>query len=316
MPNQSGITRGCSIAVSGSNVHVAWWQSAQSHISMTTSSDRGATFAAAPCCDWRTFPDPNDPNQCGTRPACTFVMAANPPPLFLNDCGTGTETGRNLITADPSGTVHAIRNWPLPYLAADVLDPNIIYVVADDYSGTNSNILFARSTNGGSSWNSASVLNDDGGTSHQYFPRIATHVTSDSPPKSKLFTIWYDRRRDPNNFHYDVQYRVSVTQGVSWHSSLQLSDNSAPIPLPRTNRACCNQGVCSLINCNSIADCPQDYDECKLPALAPANLCFFGDYNTVVKVPTRPEFFQAIWADSRSVIAGERDSDIRSVGGC
>ena len=84
------------------------------------------------------------------------------------------------------------RSNTFPQLAVNPVT-GAIYIVYPDISGADhGNIYFRQSTDGGTNWSSAVVVNDDGTTRAQFQPGIACR-----PDGTGLAVSWYDRRRDP-----------------------------------------------------------------------------------------------------------------------
>ena len=84
------------------------------------------------------------------------------------------------------------------------------------------NILYSRSTDGGSTWSSAERLNDDppNVVRDQWFPALA------AAPDGRLSALWLDRREDPTNGVYRAYARSSTDGGLTWSPAAAVS--SAP----------------------------------------------------------------------------------------
>lgn len=112
----------------------------------------------------------------------------------------------------------AFRTPTLPWIAADDLNPNIVYVTYMALAGSpaNADIFVARSTDRGVSWAAPVRVNDDSTSKHQFFPAIAVS-------HSALHVAWYDLREslkpgDPaaTNDVLNVFYASSNTGGVTY----------------------------------------------------------------------------------------------------
>jgi hypothetical protein len=264
--------QGCSIAVSQSNVFVAWWQRRTRKIEIVRSINQGQAFQGTPCCD----PGALTPGAtCGSLPVCTVVGSASAPPTY----GLDVCEGRNILvpgSGDPFSP-YLLRNTPFAYLAADALTPGIIQAVWDHYVGQSSEIYFSRCDNCAQTsqtmvWTSAVRVNDST-TNDQFQPRIATSIYTDvggtQYPETRV--VWYDRRRDPGNVAYDVYQTTSLDRGVTWQASSRLTDVAAPNPLPQLN---------PNFDCSA-------FD------------CYFGDYIGLSDFPTLRGTFVAAWGDTR-----------------
>jgi hypothetical protein len=91
--------------------------------------------------------------------------------------------------------------------------------------------LSVFSDDGGSNWSSAIQINDDGGTTSQFLPRLALDQTT-----GDVYAAWYDARNDAaNNQLADIFAAVSVNGATSWGPNEQLttaqSDESMNNPL-------------------------------------------------------------------------------------
>jgi len=95
------------------------------------------------------------------------------------------------------------RAWAsmFPYMAVDHFDSDYVYVVFTAYDLIFAeDIYFSRSDDGGDTWDSPMVVNDDITFNSQFFPSVT--VT----PDRRIHIIWGDRRDDPDNYLYNVYY--------------------------------------------------------------------------------------------------------------
>jgi hypothetical protein len=101
------------------------------------------------------------------------------------------------VTAGNGDLGLAFRSNSFPQAAVNPISGNI-YVVYNNPTaasgGDRGNILFRQSTDGGTTWSSATQLNTDGTTNTQYMPSIAV-----APDGGALCVSWYDRRSDPSD---------------------------------------------------------------------------------------------------------------------
>ncbi|HET9492929.1 MAG TPA: sialidase family protein [Chloroflexia bacterium] len=112
------------------------------------------------------------------------------------------------------------RIFVLPVLAAD---PNngALYATWNDYARGNSDILLSVSTDGGATWGAPIRVNDDPGSTDQYFP--AAVVGSDGA----VHLMWLDRRDDPANVSYRPYYARSTDGGETFSTNVPLSGASS-----------------------------------------------------------------------------------------
>jgi hypothetical protein len=97
-----------------------------------------------------------------------------------------------------------------------------IYISYTDRASTatdDTNIFVRFSDDGGCNWSCAIQINDDGGTTSQFLPRLAVdQITGD------VYAAWYDARNDEaNNQQVDIFTAVSVNGGTSWGLNEQLT---------------------------------------------------------------------------------------------
>jgi hypothetical protein len=113
-----------------------------------------------------------------------------------------------------------------------------IYISYTDRASTatdDTNIFVRFSDDGGCNWSCPIQINDDGGTTSQFLPRLAVdQITGD------VYAAWYDARNDAaNNQLADIFTAVSVHGGTSWGPNEQLttaqSDESTNNPLRDPN---------------------------------------------------------------------------------
>lgn len=101
-----------------------------------------------------------------------------------------------------------------------------VYVLAsvDRYNQDPADVMFARSTDGGLSFEDPVRINDDQGTSnYQWFGTMSV------APDGRIDVVWLDTRLDLLGGVYSALfYSYSVDQGVSWSPNERLSDQFDP----------------------------------------------------------------------------------------
>jgi hypothetical protein len=98
---------------------------------------------------------------------------------------------------------------------------NNLYLLCtvDRYSNNDpADIMFARSTDGGTTWSSPIRINDDAGTSaYQWFGTMSV------APNGRIDVVWLDTRNNPGNISA-LYYSYSNDGGLTWSQNVRLSD--------------------------------------------------------------------------------------------
>jgi len=92
-------------------------------------------------------------------------------------------------------------------------------------------VMFARSTNGGSTWSSPKRINDDIGTSYQWFGTMSV------APNGRIDAVWLDTRDHPGTNISALYYSNSKDGGTTWSVNKKLSDYFDPhLGWPQQNK--------------------------------------------------------------------------------
>jgi hypothetical protein len=134
-----------------------------------------------------------------------------------------TALARNVTTATGATDV---TSGSYPSLAADPTNPQRVYVAyaADPPGADEANIFFLRSSDGGATWTTPVVINDDGTTNDQIHPSIAVK------PDGTIDVAWYDKRNAPGDDQWDVYIAKSTDNGTSFSANVRVSDQSFAPP--------------------------------------------------------------------------------------
>lgn len=90
-----------------------------------------------------------------------------------------------------------------------------------DFAVSGGIIMFARSSDGGATWEPAIRVNDDTTTKDKFFPAMFVQ------PQGDIHVVWADRRLDPNGVNYDIFYATSVDNGRSFASNVRVTTASS-----------------------------------------------------------------------------------------
>src|SRR6266516_4027035 len=102
---------------------------------------------------------------------------------------------------------------------------NNIYMVASVSSGGGTNVMFARSTDGGQSFSAPVRINDDPVNSSKWhwFGNIG------DAPNGRFDSVWLDSRNAANNIDSQLFYSYSTDGGVTWSPNVAVSDSFNPL---------------------------------------------------------------------------------------
>lgn len=119
-----------------------------------------------------------------------------------------------------------VRAKGAPVLHTSPFNSQELYIVfaAQAITGDEGNIIFIKSTDGGITWTSGIMVNDDGTTNDQVLPWM------DVKPNGIIDIAWYDRRNDPVDLNWEVYMATSTDGGNSFNANQMVSSFSAPSP--------------------------------------------------------------------------------------
>ncbi|MBZ0180333.1 MAG: T9SS type A sorting domain-containing protein [Melioribacteraceae bacterium] len=131
------------------------------------------------------------------------------PPTFGGPNPSGL-LGQTIIAVDTSDTEHSGN----------------VYLLASTNPRDNKDnldVVFARSTNGGTSWEAPVRINDDNTLdSYQWFGTMS--VASNG----RIDVVWLDTRNYPGTYISELYYSFSTDGGISWRDNIRLSEGFDP----------------------------------------------------------------------------------------
>jgi hypothetical protein len=183
-------------------------------------------------------------DTCGSAAANVFVLRDSSGGINLSS-GTAVQktSFQSAVTCNVQGGAGAIPRthfWMqgalAPYILPDPIRPGNVYVIANDNPGNDfttgdaGDVILARSTNYGNTWNITTISHAPTGTL-QVFPTGA--IDQDG----RLMAFWYDTRRGLNNngpdgtpgtaddyFNLDVYATASLDGGLTFSNDFRIND--------------------------------------------------------------------------------------------
>jgi hypothetical protein len=152
--------------------------------------------------------------------------AQNPAVTPTFDQITTVNMGGSLVyggTVNPGGLAGQI------FLAVDrsggPTNDNIYMVASVSPSGGGTNVMFARSTDGGQSFSAPVRINDDPVNTSKWH----WFGTLGVAPNGRIDSVWLDSRNAANNTDSQLFYSYSTDGGVTWSPNVAVSDSFNPL---------------------------------------------------------------------------------------
>ncbi len=132
------------------------------------------------------------------------------------------------VTGDFLGGIPVLGGIPNPagllgqvWIAASPLNASRVYMLCSVHAPgpDTTDVKFARSDDGGQTWNASVRVNDDSAVSSawQWFGTMSV------APNERIDVIWNDTRDDPLNRLSRVYYAFSVDEGATWSANRALT---------------------------------------------------------------------------------------------
>jgi hypothetical protein len=147
------------------------------------------------------------------------------PEVKISDLAVGRFTA-----TEPNDSIEGVsetRLYPCAYITCDHSNgphANNLYMVwsangIDSMGSTGYDIYFSRSTDGGTTWSAARIINDNTTnlTSDQYYPDVTVSATG------RLIMTWWDRRNDTLNNKSDIYLTYSDDGGVTFAPDIKVT---------------------------------------------------------------------------------------------
>ncbi len=104
---------------------------------------------------------------------------------------------------------------------------NNIYMLASvqPFGGGGTDVMFARSTNGGQSFSAPQRINDDPINPNKWH----WFGTLSVAPNGRIDSVWFDSRNAANNIDSQLFYSYSTDGGVTWSPNVAVSNSFNPL---------------------------------------------------------------------------------------
>lgn len=210
-----------SIALDSSdNIYITWedYRNVDSDIYFTKSTNGGNTFSGNIQVNDDTGSDPQHSPSIAIDDVGNIFITwydkrnGDYDIYFANSTNGGTSFGTNNIVNDDGTSERQYK----PSIAAE--SNGFVYIVWYDYrSGSNYDVYFANSTDGGAIFSQNIKITDEIGDSNQVLPSIATEGNG------LLYVAWADFR----DGSYDIYFTNSPDGGASFGTNIKINDDGA-----------------------------------------------------------------------------------------
>jgi hypothetical protein len=218
LSNNPGPSSRPDVAASGNNVYVVWYDDSLGNddILYRRSTDGGFSFSGIV----------NLSNNPGGSYYPAIAASANKVYVVWHDSTPGnsdilyrrsTNGGANF-----GSTLNLSNNPGNSGVSAIAASANKVYVVWEDNTPGNFDILYKRSTNSGASF--GGTLNLSNTSAYSLHPAIAASGTN-------VYVVWFDTTQE-NVVNYNILYRRSTNDGANFGGTVNLSNTAHSATYP------------------------------------------------------------------------------------
>jgi hypothetical protein len=143
------------------------------------------------------------------------------------DQSTAVNLGGNIVSAEPINPEGLVGQVFLTVDRSGTSTNNNIYVLASVQPvgfANGSDVMFARSTNGGQTFSAPRRINDDP-VNHAKWHWFGTLSVA---PNGRIDAVWLDTRNAANNINSQLFYSYSFDGGNTWSLNVAISDSFNP----------------------------------------------------------------------------------------
>jgi hypothetical protein len=228
------------VAVSGPRVYVTYmsFNPTVADLRLRRSTDAGATWG--PEVTLVEFPTPDNPAQAANGRQFSTPAVGPDGTVYVTWRGFGAQGGIYFtrstdggLTFEPPRRVAPITpmpsqmeggyrtsSYPVLTVSPSPAPAGSLHVAWADARDGDTDVLYARSTDRGTTWSQPRKLNEDGiRDAHQFLPWLAA-------AGGHLHVAWLDSRAYPNATRLDVILRSSLDAGASWGPELRVNEET------------------------------------------------------------------------------------------
>jgi elongation factor P hydroxylase len=143
------------------------------------------------------------------------------------DRSTPVNLGGNIAFSEPINPAGLVGQVFLAVDRSGTSTNNNVYMLASiqpSGSANGSDVMFARSTNGGITFSAPRRINDDP-VNHAKWHWFGTLSVA---PSGRIDVVWYDTRNSPNNVISQLFYSFSIDGGNTWSPNVAVSNSFNP----------------------------------------------------------------------------------------